>query len=462
MQEQVKLPDMGEGVESATVTSILVQPGDDIEVDQGIIELETDKAVAEVPSPKAGTVKEIHVEPGQEVEPGTPLLTLEVGEGEDGGGADQPDETQEAEQPQKDAAGEKEREKEEAETAEKDEKKAGEADQAQKETEAEGASAGKPGGADRAQEVPHAARRQRQATAGDGAIPAAPYVRRLARELGVDLSKLSGSGEGGWITEADVKAAVRGGSPRRPAPKAEGEEGDRDDWGPVRREKMPKIRRTIADKMAESHANTVRVTHFADADVTDLEDFRARHKQDFADEEIKLSLLPFIVRAVVDALKLHPVVNASLDADAGQIIYKQYVSIGLAVDSDRGLVVPVLREAGSLSLAETARQIDRLAGKVRSGEFEVADLRGGTFTVSNLGSVGGKYATPVINYPESALLLTGRAKPTPVVREDRVVIRTMLPLSLSYDHRIIDGAEAGRFLNDVISLLEDPGRLLMS
>jgi pyruvate dehydrogenase E2 component (dihydrolipoamide acetyltransferase) len=456
MEEQVKLPDMGEGVESATVVGILVEVGQQVQVDQGIIELETDKAVAEVPSPKAGKVQKVHVEPDDEVKPGTLLMTLESGEEAEGneGGQAEPKEEAKEEKPAREEPSKKE--------GQAEEEPSGEGEKARK-----GEEAGKGQKGEKSDEPEPSERKpareetaeQPRAGAETGKVPAAPYTRRLARELDVDLGTVSGSGEGGWITEQDVKAAARGAARR--APSAEPAGGDRDDWGPVRRERLSKIRRTIAEKMAESHATVARVTNFADADVTELEDFRSRHKDEYADEGVKLTPLAFVVRAVVAALKDHPALAASLDMDAGEIIYKQYVSIGIAVDSDRGLIVPVLREADRLSVVETARRIEELAGKIRSGDFEVADLRGGVFTVTNLGSIGGRYATPVVNHPESAILLTGRSRPQPVVRDGGIAIRTILPLSLSYDHRIIDGAEAARFLNDVIESLEDPGDLLL-
>ncbi|MFW6154780.1 MAG: dihydrolipoamide acetyltransferase family protein [Planctomycetota bacterium] len=442
MEEQVNVPDMGEGVESATVVGVLVSAGDEVDADQGLIEMETEKAVAEMPSPKGGTVKAIHVEEGQEIEIGTPVVTLETA-GEGGKKVKParkkqaeeekppPEEKKEAATEAKPAAEEKaeSRAKEKAPPPEKPEEKA------------EAAEEGAP--------------RFETGRAILEGIPAAPHVRRLARELGVDLRQVSGSGAGGWITEPDVKSAAR----RGVAGGAGEEAGDRDAHGPVRRERMTKIRRTIAEKMHESHTRVARVTNIDDADVTDLEAFRAEHKNDY--DGVHLTMLPFIVRAVIRALKAHPRANASLDMDADEIVYKDYMNIGIAVDSDRGLVVPVLRDADRLSIAEIAEGIDDLAAKIRSNEFDMSLLRGGTFTITNLGSIGGQYATPMVNTPESAILLTGRAEPRPVVRDGQVVVRTILPLSLSYDHRLIDGAAAARFLNDIVASLEDPGRLLL-
>ncbi|NLF32555.1 MAG: 2-oxo acid dehydrogenase subunit E2 [Planctomycetes bacterium] len=430
MEEKVNVPDMGEGVETATVVGILVAVGDSVQADQGLIEMETEKAVAEMPSPRAGTVKAIHVEEGQEIEIGTLVVTLETaGEG--------------AKAEKKPAPAKKKEEKPPA---------AEEEAEPRPEAQEQAPPPGKPRRqAPPAEEAPPRFDTGRSILEG---VPAAPYVRRLAREVGVDLRRVSGSGEGGWITEQDVKAAARRGAAAAP-----GEAGDRDAYGPVRRERMARIRRAIAEKMHESHTQVARVTNIDDADVTDLEALRAEHRSDL--EGIRLTMLPFVVRAVAAALKAHPLVNASLDMEAGQIVYKDYVNIGIAVDSDRGLIVPVLRGADRLSIAEIARAVDWLAGEVRSADFDLSLLRGGTFTITNLGSIGGQYATPVVNTPESAILLIGRGGPRPVVRDGQIVVRTLLPLSLSYDHRLIDGAEAARFLNDVVASLEDPGRLLL-
>ena len=449
MAQQVKLPDMGEGVESATVVGILVEVGDEIEVDQGIVELETDKAVAEVPSPKAGTVKEIHVEQDQEVKKGDLLLTLEGDGGDEEEEAPEEEEKEEEEEEEEEPSAaekpEKEKKRKKQEPEEQEKPREGEAEE-DKEAEKEEPREEK-------KETPEPSGRPGDGKTALGDIPAAPHVRGLARDLGVDLRQVSGSGEGGWITEQDVKDAAR-------ETGAGGQDGQADQWGKVRREKMSKIRRTIAGKMAESHEQVARVTNFADADITRLEAFRAEHKEDFAADGIKLTLLPFVVRAVVDAMKSHPAVNASLDMDAGEIVYKEYVSISIAVDSERGLLAPVLRNVDCMSIAEVALGVQKLAEKVRGGDFGVEDLRGGTFTITNLGSIGGRYATPIVNVPESAILLTGRSEQRPVVRDGEVAIRTILPLSLSYDHRLIDGAAAARFLNDVIAFLEDPARLL--
>jgi len=236
----------------------------------------------------------------------------------------------------------------------------------------------------------------------------------------------------------------------------------RDQWGPIRVERLSKIRRTIAERMHHSWSNIPRVTNFDDADVTELERIRESSKGDYASKGIKLTTLPFVIKAVAMALKAHPNINAALDLEHDQVIYKEYVNIGIAVDSERGLVVPVLRTVDDMSISEIARQLATMAEKVRGSDFSVDELRGGTFTISNLGSIGGTYSTPIINLPEVAILLLGRSRKLPVVIEDQIQPRLMMPLSLSYDHRLVDGGAAARFLNDVIAYLETPSRLLLA
>jgi pyruvate dehydrogenase E2 component (dihydrolipoamide acetyltransferase) len=233
-----------------------------------------------------------------------------------------------------------------------------------------------------------------------------------------------------------------------------------DAYGPVRREKMSAIRRTIATQMVRSATIIPHVTNFDDADVTELD--RLRKTLSPADSEplVRLSMLPFALKAVASALREHAALNASIDDENGEIVYKQYVNLGVAVDTPRGLVVPAIRNVDRMGVLEIARALSVLAARARSAEFAVDDLRGGTFTISNLGAVGGTYSTPIVNHPEVAILLLGRARPMLRTHEGKVEDRLMMPLSLSYDHRVVDGAAAGRFLNDVITFLQSPGTLL--
>ncbi len=224
---------------------------------------------------------------------------------------------------------------------------------------------------------------------------------------------------------------------------------------------MSKIRRTIAAQMVKSAGTIPHVTNFDDADVTDLEHLRKGVPKDYLGQGVKLTAMPFVLKAVAAALGQHPLLNATLDEANQQVIYKQYVNLGVAVDTPRGLVVPVLRGVERMTIPQLARGLAELARKARAVEFTVEDLRGGTFTLSNLGAVGGSYSTPLINHPEVAILLLGRSRWMPVVRQGRVEPRLMMPLSLSYDHRLVDGAAAARFLNEVIGYLESPARLLL-
>lgn len=440
-----KLPELGDGIESGDVLEILVSEGDTIELDQGVIELETDKATIVVDSKVAGTITKISCGEGDTVKPGDLILTVE---------------------PSGDAPA--------ADTAPAAEAVAPTPAPQPDPTPAPPAPI-EPPAAPVATAPPVApptpvATAPAQVTSAKPStiIPAGPAVRRFAREVGVDLQHVAGSGPRGRILRDDVLRVVREGS-RSPiaattSPAAPLDAGaDSDGHGPVRIEKMPKIRQTIARKMHESWTTCPRVTNFDDADVTALEDIRQKSKADYKASGIKLTTMPFIVKAVAMALKSHPVINASIDLEQGQIIYKDYVNVGIAVDTDRGLVVPALRNADQLAIPEIARELGQLADNVRTNNFSIEDLRGGTFTISNLGAIGGTYSTPIINTPETAILLIGRSRKLPVVVEnDQVEVRLMMPLSLSYDHRLIDGGAAARFLNEVIGYLEAPSRLLLA
>jgi pyruvate/2-oxoglutarate dehydrogenase complex dihydrolipoamide acyltransferase (E2) component len=285
-------------------------------------------------------------------------------------------------------------------------------------------------------------------------------MRRFAREVGVDLEKVTGTGSGGRITRDDILQVVRSGGTG--AKSKTGDTGNKDEYGPIRIEKLSRMRRTIADQMHLSWSSVPRVTNFDDADVTDLEEFRQESKADYASQGIKLTSMPFLIKAVALALTNHEVINSSIDMNSGTAIYKKYVNIGIAVDTDRGLVVPSLRNADKKSIPEIARELGLMAEKVRNNDFSIEDLRGGTFTISNLGAIGGTYSTPIINVPETSILLVGRSRKMPVVIEDQIVVRLMMPLSISYDHRIVDGAAAARFLNEVIGYLKAPSRLLLA
>lgn len=454
-----KLPELGENILSGDVVSVLVAVGDEVQADQPIVEIETDKAVVEVPCPHSGRVTAIHVKKGDTLPIGGKIITLDGGDGREtaeraAAPAAKPAPAKPAPAPTKPAPAEA------APTA---------AAPPPAKPQAAPSTPAKPA---RAPAAPAAPARVTVAsslapTNGGAPSPAAPSTRRLARELGVDLGSVRGTGPGGRITRDDVMAAVRGGqgSAATAVPAAEDEtdaDVERDSYGPIRRESMTKIRRTIAANMAKSAATIPHVTNFDQADVTELERIRQGSKESLAEVNIKLTPLAFVARAVALALRSHAVINASIDMEAEQLIFKDYVNLGIAVDTERGLVVPVIRGADKLTIPELAEELGLLAEKARNTTFTIDDLRGGSFTISNLGAVGGIYSTPIINHPEVAVLLVGRSRQMPVVIEGDLEVRLIMPLSLSYDHRLVDGAAAARFLNDVIALVENPGRLLFA
>jgi pyruvate dehydrogenase E2 component (dihydrolipoamide acetyltransferase) len=432
MNVEIKLPALGENIAGGDVVSVLVREGDVIAANDGVVEVETDKAVVEIPCPQAGKITKVLVTKGQAIKVGEPILTLET-EASPSGSAH-------AESPQAAAPA-----KPKAVAAEMD-----------------------PGPAD------------------VRTIPAGPEARRLARELGVDLPLLHGSGRGGRITVEDVRSAAaqlqpasdepeRGQQPKTPETPAAGipaQRGSRepavppgqlgeDAYGHVRREPMSRIRRTIAAQMTKSASTIPHVTNFDDADVTELERIRKTIPPAYLGPTVKLTAMPFALKAVALALRQHPLLNASLDEEKQEIVYKQYVNLGVAVDTPRGLVVPVIHNVDRLGIVELARELTLLAARARAAEFGVDELRGGTFTISNLGAVGGVYSTPIINHPEVAILLLGRSRWLLGIHEGKIEGRLKMPLSLSFDHRVVDGAAAARFLNDVIDYLQSPGKLLL-
>jgi pyruvate dehydrogenase E2 component (dihydrolipoamide acetyltransferase) len=451
MPIEVKLPNLGEGVESGDIVDVLVSEGDTITKDQAILDIETGKATMQVPSDFAGKVLKVHVQKGQTVKNGAILLTLE---GAAAGGSSAPAKPAPAAEAPK--------------AAPAPAKPAAPAAQPAAAKPAPVAPAPvKPAPAPQpvAQAAPVATMAPvEEAAEPTGDVAAGPAVRRFAREVGVDLSRVAGSGPGGRISREDVLAVVRAQSQGVGVNSAKTSEGAsaRDIHGPIHVEKMTKIRKMIAAQMHKSWTTCPRVTNFDDADVTELEKIRVSSKDDYAKKGIKLTSLPFVVKAVAMALKSHPTINASIDEDGEHIIFKDYVNVGIAVDTERGLMVPSLRHPDTMSIPDVARALGTISENVRDGKITAADMQGSTFTISNLGAIGGTYSTPIINVPEVAILLIGRARKMPVVVNDEIVIRLMMPLSLSYDHRLVDGGAAARFLNDVIDYLKSPSRLLLA
>ena len=450
MAKAFKLPDLGEGVHEGQIVRVMVREGESVREDQPLIEVETDKASVEIPSPFSGVVEKVHVSAGQLVHVGDAMVTFG-------------DARESAPAPMAGSA-------------------ASVADGTQPKTSTR-TSAAPPTTSTTV--APH--RRK----------PASPAVRKLARTFGLDIEAIPGSGPGGRITVSDIEnASKRNGAPgsvRRqeqehprvsqretasvvpmplaragsaPAMKSparaviEGAPGS-DSWGPIVRAPLSRIRKTIAEAMVHSVRTIPHVTDTGDADITELDHLRRGYAA--PDEQRKLTILPFVVRAVALALGRHPIFNASYDEDAGEIIYHQYISIAVGVHTERGLVAPVLREVDRLSIATIADELNVLAENARSARFQVNDTRGGTFTISNAGAMGGsRYSTPIVNHPQVAVLALGRSKWIPWVAEPpKVEARLVMPLSLSFDHRIIDGGTSIPFLQDIISLLERPARLVL-
>jgi len=432
---QFKLPDIGEGMHEGEIVKWHVKPGDQVEEDQVLLEVQNDKAVVELPSPVSGTVKEVLVEEGTVATVGQVLVVFEVaGEGNAAeGGADFKAEHNEV--------------KDNAATG-------GAAEQVQK------ADSPVPAASGPAQ-APQAA--ATVAAGGTADVLATPAVRKLAREKGINIRQMRGTGRHGQVTREDVLAFATGGAPAEeaaPSPAAEAaaapEAGGLEERVPLRG-----IRKVIANAMTKSVYTAPHVTIMDEADVTKLVEFRTQLKPLAEKRGAKLTYLPFIVKALVAAVKQFPVLNASVDDERSEIVYKKYYNIGIATNTENGLIVPVVKDADRKSMLDIAREIADLAARGREGKLSAPEMKGSTVTISNIGSAGGMFFTPVINWPEVAILGIGRISDKPVVRDGQVVPGKVLALSLSFDHRIIDGATAQNAVNKIKELLENPQLLVM-
>jgi len=419
----LKLPNLGEGADSGTVVNVFVKVGAQISKDQPIIELENEKAVASIPATAAGTVTKIHVRTGDKISVGQSILSLAEGgrtEAPKAAKAEAAPKAKAAVQPEEQAPGQHE----------------------------EPGSTGHP-------EVSPAA---------------APSIRKLALDLGIDLSRVRGSERGGRIVLADLRAYIQqlqsrhgGAQPKTagPAPggppqaKPAGEPIDFSKWGSVTKKPLSPLRKVIARRMAESWNAVPRVTQFDEADITELMALRKKYAPVYEQKGTRLTLTGFALRAIVETLKKHPIVNSSLDEAAQEIVYKEYFHLGVAVDTEAGLIVPVIRDVDKKDLLELSKQLEELAKKARERKIGPEELKGGTFTISNQGGIGGGHFTPIVNKPEVAILGLGRGAVKAAVRNDKIEPRLMLPLALSYDHRVIDGAAAARFIVDLVKAFEN-------
>jgi len=438
---EFRLPDLGEGIHEGQVVRVLVKEGDRVEEYQPLFEVETDKAAVEIPSPKAGLIARLYVEPGQIVRVGDVMVVI--------------DETPTG------AA---------ASAAARGAARAGAP--AAPAVEA----AAQPVGERRPQKPAGAAALARVGpTRRDGPVAAAPAVRRLARELGVDLNQVPGSGPGGRVLREDVERFARGealpageqppvGTPaERAVPGAAVAEPlpDLGRYGQIRREKPTQLRKTVIRQMTRAWRSIPRVTHADNADITELENFRTRYNAALPEGQAKLTITAIVIKALARALHRHPMLNCSYDAEVEELVYKQYVHMGVAVDTPRGLVVPVLRDVDRKPLSQLSGELHDLAERTRTARFDIAELRGATFTITNVGALGGTFVTPMIDFPQVGILALGRASWQPkVIDAQQIVPRLILPLSLSFDHRVVDGADGARFMRDVIAALENPLWLL--
>ncbi len=430
MSKEILVPNIGD-FEDVEVIEILVSPGDHVAAEDSLISVESDKASMEIPSPEAGVVKEVLVKLGDKVSEGTPILLLEpAAEGEPAPAAEPKSEPEAPPAP---------------------------------------APKAEPAPAAAAPSAPPPAPRPSPTAKIDEAAfskaYASPAVRKFARELGVDLGKVEGSGRKGRITREDVQKFVKralsqpatgGGLGVAPMP-----EIDFSQWGEIETRPLTKINKLTGQFLHRNWVTIPHVTQFDEADITDMEAFRKELAADYKEKGIRITPLVFLMKAVVSALKEFPRFNASLDASGENLILKHYYNVGIAVDTPDGLVVPVVRDVDRKSLVELAVELGEISAKAREKKLKPADMQGGCITISSLGGIGGTSFTPIVNAPEVAILGVSRAKMQPVWNGEEFVPRLMLPLSLSYDHRVIDGADGARFTTFLSRVLSDTRRLLL-
>jgi len=421
----LKLPHLGEGADSGTVVNLFVKEGDLIAKDQPLLELENEKAVATIPASAAGVVSKIYVKPGEKLAVGQRILSLGDASAIPAAPAARP-------KPVEDS-----REENIIQTPSPE-------------------------------QVPTPAPEVVDVGEGESAkaVAAAPSLRKLARELGIDLTRVRGSHRGGRIAIEDIRAYIErlqrlAAQPRPAAPSGAApvsppaqESIDFSKWGPVSKKPLSPLRQVIARRMTENWNAVPRVTQFDEADLTVVTALRKQYAAAYEQRGARLTLTSFALKAVVDTLKKHPIFNASLDEAAQEIVLKNYYHLGIAVDTEAGLIVPVIRDADKKSLLELSLELEALARKARERKVAADELKGGTFTISNQGGIGGAHFTPIVNKPEVAILGLGRGALKAVVRDNVIEPRLLLPLALSYDHRVIDGGAAARFVVDLVSAFE--------
>lgn len=503
---EFRLPELGEDIETATVINVYVSKGDSVEEEDSLVELETDKAALDIPSPAKGKIAEVMVKSGDTIKIGDVIVKIddsgsEASDQDESEDSEEKEEAKEAkeerkvtekDQKQKEESTDAPEEKEQKVSEEREEKSEAEPDddtgKESKEEESgedgvkkelkekpEEQKAEKkvpedaPAEAKKSEKTQSNGETEKDQVSGDsGKIPAAsPSIRRLARELGLDINNISGSGPDGRISEVDVKNQARKIISSRDSGASKPQKKtltqplpDFSKWGEIEKITMPTVRRLTAENM--TMAWTIpHVTQHDRADITHLDQLRKKNKKKAEQEGGNLTITPIILKIAAAALKLFPKFNSSIDVENDEIIFKKYINIGFAVDTDRGLLVPNVRNTDKKNIIEISAELSDMSERARNKKLKPEEMQGGTFSVSNLGGLGGTYFTPIIYYPEVAMLGVSRSFTEPVYVDGNLEPRLVMPLSLSYDHRIIDGAEAVRFLRWIVEALEEPFNLTL-
>lgn len=469
MAIEVKIPQISEETDTAKVAEILVKEGDTIEKDQSVIAVETDKASVEVPSSHSGTIREIKVSEGEEVKVGDVILTLSDGEEEGGEKEKKEDKKEEKEDKEQEKTKDSEKEKKKEEDQKEESKK----EKPEKEEETEKEETEK----NREEEASEKKQKEDKETEGrekedakekgddekDVEVPgkpASPAVRRLARELGVEIEQVEGSGPGGRVTEDDIKSHARGERGKTSARQTLSLP-DFSKWGSTETKPLSGIRKETARRTQASWQNIPHVFQFDEADISEIQKYMEKNKEKAEEAGGRLTITAILLKISANALLQFPKFNASIDLENEEMILKHYIHIGIAVDTEKGLLLPVIRDVDKKSIIELAAEITKIAEKAREGKLSPEEMKGGNFSISNLGGIGGTNFTPIIYHPQVAILGVARAKTSPVYSGGEFKPREILPLSLSYDHRLIDGAEGAEFLQWIVQALEDPYRALL-
>nr|WP_300001643.1 dihydrolipoamide acetyltransferase family protein [Tissierella sp.] len=462
MKFEFKFPDVGEGIHEGTIVKWLVEQGEEIKEGDSIIEVETDKVTTDIPSPRTGKVLELKGEEGDTLHVGNVFAVLDIaGDG-----------SQLADEENLSAAG--------GGTGDAGDEADKETELDEKQEEVEEETAGVVGEVEvSSTEIPssdegRSSKKAPEEKTGKKVL-ATPVARAMAKDMGVDINTVTGSGPAGRVMKEDIQAAgaqaskaeekseasKAAPSQKREAKALKLDESSEDD-GRYERVPLTRIRKTISEKMTESRFTIPHTTVMDEIDVTELDKFRKKYKEKLREEGVSLTYLPFIIKASITAIKQLREFNASLDEVNEEVVYKNFYNIGMATDTERGLMVPVIKDADKMSIVDIARAIEDLGSRAKENKVDLSELQGGTFTVTNYGSIGGHFGIPIINHPESAILGLGRIVKKPVVdKNDEIVVGKVLPISLSYDHRIIDGSSGSRFVNILKELLMDPDMLFL-